>query len=196
VNRHPAAVATRRRRADAERSIEAILDAILESMAAGGELNMAAIARAAGVSRVTLYTHFPTREALLEAGIDRAIARANDLLSDVAPEEGPAPEALSRLLRSSWQVLDQYRNLYAAAAADLPPARLRALHRPLFGRVDKLVARGQADGDFRTDLPRKWLVSAIYALMHQAAEEVNAGHLTARKAGDVVTRTVLSALAG
>ncbi|MEQ4207463.1 TetR/AcrR family transcriptional regulator [Actinopolymorpha sp. B9G3] len=186
----------RRRRADAERNVATIIDAALDGILAGGEVNMAALARAAGVSRVTLYTHFPTREALLEAVVDRAIADAKELARELRLDDGPPQEALSRLLRSQWRTLDRYRTLYALAATDLPPARLRALHAPLFGRVAKLISRGQADGEFRTDLPRSWLVASVYGLMHQAAEEVNAGRLSARKAGDTVTETVLSALAG
>jgi len=161
---------------------------------AGGDVNLAAVARAAGVSRVTLYSHFPTREALLEAAVDRAIAHAKDLVSELNLHQSPAPEALSRLLGSHWQTLDQYRNLYQVAASSLPPARLRALHAPLFGRIKTLIARGQTEGDFRTDLSRDWLVATVFALMHQAAEEVAARRLPARKAGDVVTTTVLSIL--
>ncbi|TDO29868.1 TetR family transcriptional regulator [Kribbella sp. VKM Ac-2527] len=181
-----------RHRSDAERSIEAILDATLKGILAGDDVKMAVVARAAGVSRVTLYSHFPTREALLEASVDRAIAHAKDLVSELNLDQGPAPEALSRLLGSHWQTLDRYRSLYLVAASSLPPERLRALHTPLFGRIKTLIARGQADGDFRTDLSRDWLVATVFGLMHQAAEEVAAQRLPVRKAGDVVTTTVLS----
>jgi AcrR family transcriptional regulator len=186
----------RRRRVDAERNVVAILDAAMNGILTGGDVNMAALARAAGVSRVTLYAHFATREALLEAVADRAIADANQVIAELKLQEGPAREALSRLLRSQWRALDRYRTVYAVAAAGLPEARLRALHAPLFGRVKKLISRGQAEGAFRTDLPQNWLVATVYGLLHQAAEEVNAGRLPARKAGDTVTATVLSALAG
>jgi TetR/AcrR family transcriptional repressor of mexCD-oprJ operon len=186
----------RRRRADAERNVAAIIDAAMDEILTSRDVNIAAVARAAGVSRVTLYTHFATREALLEAVTDRAIAQANQLAAGLKLDEGPAREALSRLLRSQWRTLDRYRTLYAVAATGLPEPQLRALHAPLFGRVKRLISRGQAEGQFRTDLPQNWLVATVYGLMHQAAEEVNAGRLTPRKAGDTVTATVLSALAG
>lgn len=197
MSRQPAtrgAATTRRRRADAERSIEAILDAALDGILAAGEVNVAAIARAAGLSRVTLYAHFPTREELLEAAVNRALALTDDVLSEIPLDGRPAAEALSDLLRSSWPSLERYRNLYAVASAALPPPRLRALHDPVFGRIEELVARGQADGVFRTDLPRAWLVATIYAVMHQAAEEVGTGRLAADQAGEVVTATILSML--
>jgi AcrR family transcriptional regulator len=187
--------APRRQRADAERNVASILAAATDGILTGGGLNMAAVARTAGVSRVTLYTHFPTREALLEAMADRAIADARKLVTDLRLDEDPSRAALSRLVHSQWRTLDRYRTLYAVAAAGLPEARLRALHEPLFGQVKRLISRGQAEGEFRTDLPQNWLVATVYGLLHQAAEEVNAGRLSHRKAGDAVTATILSALA-
>ncbi|MGH3320496.1 MAG: TetR/AcrR family transcriptional regulator [Streptosporangiaceae bacterium] len=73
---------TRRRRADAGRSIESILDAALNGILTEGELNMSAVARDAGLSRVTLYAHFPTREALLEAVLRRAVSLAALVIDD------------------------------------------------------------------------------------------------------------------
>ena len=37
---------------------------------------IAAVATRAGLSRVTVYAHFNTREAILEAVVERAVARA------------------------------------------------------------------------------------------------------------------------
>jgi len=185
---------TRRRRADAERSIEAILDAAQECIQADGDLKMAAVARAAGVSRVTLYAHFPNREALLGAALARAMQTVHDVLSDADLDEGPAPQALTRMLGSSWQVLARHRNLYMVATASLSPADLRTHHEPALASIENLVARGQADGEFRTDLPQDWLVTTIYTLLHLAAEELNAGRLVADQARDVVTASILSLL--
>jgi AcrR family transcriptional regulator len=188
------AAGSRRRRADAERSIEAILDGALECILADAQVNMAAIARAAGVSRVTLYTHFPTREALLNAALQRAVAHASAILAAQDIEQGPVPAALARLLGSSWQILNRHRNLYAAASATLSPAQLRAYHEPVLGRVEGLIARGQQGGELRTDLPRSWLVATVFTLLHQTAEEINAGRLDADQAPAILTATVLSAL--
>ena len=186
--------ATRRRRADAQRSIEAILDATLAGINSDGDLNMTAIAHAAGVSRVTLYAHFPSRADLLDGALRRALEQLTAVLPDVSPDDDSAPEALARLLRHSWQALARQRNLYTAATATLSPAQLRNHHEQVLSSIDALVVRGQAAGDFRSDLPQVWLITAIYTLLHAAAEELNAGRLAADQAGDVVTTSILSLL--
>jgi AcrR family transcriptional regulator len=58
----------RPRRADARRNYEKVLTAAREAFAEGGEsTSLEAIARRAGVGIGTLYRHFPSRQALLEA---------------------------------------------------------------------------------------------------------------------------------
>ncbi|MGW5723378.1 TetR/AcrR family transcriptional regulator [Amycolatopsis sp. NPDC003865] len=186
---------TGRRRADAERSIAAILDAAAACLGTQPQISMAELARTAGVGRVTLYAHFPSREAVLEAVLERAIAEAGAVIEESRPEEGTADEALRRLLRSSWQALDRHRRLFEVARRELGAARLRDFHDPAIERIDKLVARGRRDGVFRTDLPLSWLVTTVYTLLHAAAEDVNANRLPQADAGHVLEATLMSALA-
>ncbi len=60
--------AGRAMRADARRNYEKVLAAARDAFAEGGaETSLEGIARRAGVGIGTLYRHFPTRQALLEA---------------------------------------------------------------------------------------------------------------------------------
>ena len=184
-----------RRRADAERNIVAILDAALATFAERPDATMADIARAAGVGRVTLYAHFPSREQLVTAALDRAVAEVGVALEDSTLDDAPADQALATLIGSSWQVLDRHRMLFEAAQRSIDHARLRQHHDPAMARFDKLIARGQAEGRFRTDLPRGWLVTIVYSLLHAAAEEVNAGRMPPADAAGTLQATILPALA-
>ena len=186
--------AGRRRRADAERSIAAILDAALNCVPSEGEFNMSAIARTAGVSRVTLYSHFPTREALVDAALQRAFAQTHEALTELPLDEGPPQEVLAQLLSSSWQVLERHRNLYLVASANLPAERLRA-YAGAGARPDRAAAGPRPGrGGLRDDLPLDWLVATVYTLMHLAAEQVGSGRTKADVAGELVSTTILSLL--
>lgn len=184
----------RHRRADAERSIQAILDAALKVAPFNDAFNMSEIARAAGVSRVTLYSHFPTREALVDAALRRGFGHTGEVLGDLALEEGRPSEALVQMLRSSWQVLEHHRNLYAVASTALSPAQLRAYAEPVLGRIEQLIERGRQAGEFRVDLPLDWLVATTYAVMHMGAEQLRSGSHTTDEVGELIGKTVLSLL--
>ena len=102
-----------RRRADAERSVARILDAAVDALASDPEASMAEIARRAGVVRATVYVHFPTREALLEAVTHRAIAEVAEVIEAAEPHRGDAAEALARVVAASWRRLGRYHALVA-----------------------------------------------------------------------------------
>lgn len=185
----------RERRADAERNIAAILAAALDCFAADANASMAAVATAAGVGRVTLYAHFPSREALLEAVLTHAMGLESAALDAEETELGPADEALTRVIRSSWETIDRCGRLRAAALRALGEERLRRHHDPVLARLERLLERGRAEGVVRTDLPLGWLVTTAYSLMHAAGEEVDAGRLATADAPDVLAATILRALA-
>jgi AcrR family transcriptional regulator len=64
----PQTAISRPRRADAQRNYDKVIGAAREAFAEGGPAtSLEAIARRAGVGIGTLYRHFPTRQALLEA---------------------------------------------------------------------------------------------------------------------------------
>ncbi|MCJ0870751.1 TetR/AcrR family transcriptional regulator [Streptomyces sp. AP-93] len=197
--------APRPRRADAERNTAAIVDAGLDCFLADPQASMAAVARAAGVSRVTLYSHFPTREALLDAALDRAVDEAALTLEGLDGEGGAAEgaaggvgvgveEALGLLIRSSWRILDRHSAVFAAVSAALPPERLRERHDRILAPVRRLIGRGRESGELRADLSADWLVTVVYSLVHAAAAEVQAGRMTAAEAPEILTSTVLAAV--
>ncbi|MFI9723987.1 TetR/AcrR family transcriptional regulator [Streptomyces sp. NPDC052396] len=79
-------------RADARRNRERILEAAVRAFAErGADVPIDAIAKAAGVGSATLYRHFPTREALVEAAYRNELVRVCDsvaeLLADFPPDQ-------------------------------------------------------------------------------------------------------------
>ncbi|WP_405737482.1 TetR/AcrR family transcriptional regulator [Streptomyces sp. NBC_01537] len=79
-------------RADARRNRERILEAAVRAFSEKGpDVAIDTIAKASGVGSATLYRHFPTREALVEAAYRNELARVCDsaakLLADHAPDQ-------------------------------------------------------------------------------------------------------------
>jgi AcrR family transcriptional regulator len=187
-----------RRRADAERNIAAILDAAITCLSERPQATLADIARAAGVGRVTLYGHFPSREALVSAALDRAMAEVVDASNAVTarmPADAPADEILREHIHSGWDVLDRHRRLFTVAERMLPADQLRSRHGPALGDFHVLIERGQGEGRFRRDLPVDWLVTVVYSLFHAAAETVNNGSVERAEAAAVLDATILPLLA-
>jgi TetR/AcrR family transcriptional repressor of mexCD-oprJ operon len=180
------------RRADAQRSIEAILDAAVNAFSRNPDASVSEIAKLAGVGRVTVYGHFPNRADLVDAALARAIDKGHAALDEVDLTGDPR-QALARLIESSWQLVNQSRSLLVAAQGVLPAGRIRDLHAGPAERVQRLVERGQHEGVFRTDLPTTWLVGVMHSVMHSAAEEITAGRLEPRSAAAFITATVLAA---
>jgi len=179
-------------RADAKRNVAAILAAATDCLAKNPDTSVAEIAAAAGVGRMTLYGHFKTRTDLLDAVLTRVVAEAHETLGAVDVSGDPR-DAVARLVAASWLIVDRLRNILTAAQRELPAERIREAHDLVLGRVQSLIERGQATGEFRTDLPESWLVSLAMNVMHAAATEVSAGRLTSDQAPSVVAGTLLAA---
>ena len=186
---------TRYQREVAERNVEAILDAA-EELVRQGQANISAVAVQAGVSRVTVYAHFPTWEALLEAAVERAVRRTMAALQSVHPDDGPPVEALDRMFAAAWQHLARYEAMAAAVAELLSPQAVTRTHEAAHHTVGALAERGRADGSFRTDLPAGWLVTASIALVHACSDGVRAGHIDERDAVRILTTSVRDLFTG
>lgn len=183
---------TAAKRADAQRNIAAIVTATVSCLGRDPDASMSDIAAEAGVGRVTIYGHFPSRADLVDAAMVQAIEEGEKALSAVDLTGDPR-QALARLIESSWHLVEQSSSLLQAAQTSLPPGRIRDLHERPAERVEGLLARGQSEGVFRDDLPVSWLVSVLQGILHGAAGEIAAGRLTVDAAAPSITTTVLAA---
>jgi AcrR family transcriptional regulator len=154
------------------------------------------VATEAGVSRPTVYAHFPTREALVEAVAERAVGRATAALEDAHLEEDSPLAALDRVIEVAWDHLDRGSAVARAAGHQLSSEAMARAHTALRGPIGALLRRGQAAGVFRTDLPEPWLISSYFALMHACGEEVRGGTLDASDAVAVLQPTLRAVFTG
>jgi AcrR family transcriptional regulator len=179
-------------RADAQRNREAILAAGLQVLSHRPDASLAEVARACGLTRTTVYAHFANREQLLEALVQRAMETTVHTLQGSDPDQGPADEALLRVIAASWHEVATFGPLLETGSAVLGD-RVPELHAPLVDLLRALVRRGRREKTFRRDVPEAWLLSTYFALVHAAGHDVAAGTLAADKAEQALQRTLLGA---
>ncbi len=178
------------RRAIAERNVDALLSAAERLLARNEPVSMSSVASEAGISRQTLYAHFPDREQLLGAVVERAVRRWIAATEHVEPERGTASEALVRLIEIGWHEISRSAHIARIASQELDPEAVRSAHEDGVALIRRLARRGRRDGSFRKDVPEEWLVSAFFGLIHTARDDVNAGRLSERAALRALLRTV------
>ncbi|TQS24812.1 TetR/AcrR family transcriptional regulator [Microbispora sp. KK1-11] len=143
----------RQQRADAQRNYERILEiarTVVEEQ--GTQASLRDIARRAEVGMGTLYRHFPTREALLEALLrqrfDNLAARAEKL-----EEADDSHEALRQWLREFLRGASAYRGLTTSMMTTISDedSPLHASCSAMREAAGRLVERAQDDGHIRPD---------------------------------------------
>jgi AcrR family transcriptional regulator len=181
----------RRRRADARRSIDAILIAARTVLGERPDASMEDIASAAGVSRQTVYAHFPSRDALIAALLHAVGAETVAAIDGARLDTAPPAEALRRYLDIGWQLIRAYTFLLGPALARSPQPGDPAAHQAGTAQLEQIIRRGQRAGDFDRTLPAAWLAVAIVGLVRTAAEQVAAGRLTTGKAAALALDSAL-----
>jgi AcrR family transcriptional regulator len=155
--------ATRPPRADAHRNQERLITAAKAAFAEHGtDTSLEDIAQRAGVGIGTLYRHFPTRGALLEAALqDYFEARrieAQDLLGSAAPAD-----ALATWLKALLVQANAFRGMAAPLAMALQDlgSDPSALSTAVLDGGARLLARAQKSGAVRPDADFTDLVKLV-----------------------------------
>ncbi|WP_280263274.1 TetR/AcrR family transcriptional regulator [Nocardia wallacei] len=168
----------RRLRADAGRNRARVLDAAVGLFAdRGDEVQMAEVARAAGVGVGTVYRHFPTRQALIEAVAERRFLEILEFARTKCAEAATGREAVRYLLLQVGRVHEEGRtlsNLIESALGDTAPrGRIKNDLRDL---GTGLVDQGKADGSLRSDVTFDDLYMVVGALATVARANLGDWH--------------------
>jgi TetR/AcrR family transcriptional regulator, mexCD-oprJ operon repressor len=164
------ATSTDHRRATAERNAVAILDAAERLLVRAEPLTMVAVAAESGLSRPTVYAHFRSVSEIVEAAAERTVIAATAAFAAARPDEGPAGEALMRMVAASWQQLAGSEGFVRRASQYVSEGARHRTHGALIAPLKALVLRGRAEDAFRSDVPVDWLVTMYLGLVHAAAD--------------------------
>jgi AcrR family transcriptional regulator len=158
--------APRRPRADAQRNRARLLDAARAAFASGPEpVTLEQIARDCGVGIGTLYRHFPTREALVEALYRQELAdlcaSAGELLAIQAPELALRAwmDRFAGYVTAKRGMADALRAVFASGTVTVSQAREQ-----LTAALQTILDAGIAAGTLRADVRAQDIVASIVGM--------------------------------
>ena len=163
--------AERKPRSDAQRNRERILEAAKEAFTRfGADASLDDIAKRAGVGAGTLYRHFPTRDALIEAVYRSEVEKLAEAERRFTQTMSPIEALRAWMLLfvdhiAAKQIIAPALNSVAGG-----PSKLIEGSRGLVqGAIDALVQRAIQSGDIRSDLEPFDLLRALIGVSHIAS---------------------------
>lgn len=154
---------TRKPRADSLRNRERLVDAAKAGFAeVGPEVSLEEIARRAGVGIGTLYRHFPTRDAIIEAVYRREVRQLSDAAERLLETRRPG-EALHEWMRLFVNYIAT-KKVMASALSGLVGGTSELYFDSglrIIGAINLLVDRAQAAGDIRADADANDVLRAL-----------------------------------
>jgi AcrR family transcriptional regulator len=154
-------------RADAQRNRSHILD--IAGVAFGEEgidVSMDSIAKRAGVGPGTLYRHFPTRDALLAALLEKQYEHLEHIRAAIQEDEPEPAAALQRWIGALGQWMNAYEGLPEPlrAAWSQPSSVLMPTCQSLVDASDRFLSAAQQDGSAKSTLTGRDIFLAAMAI--------------------------------
>jgi AcrR family transcriptional regulator len=159
---------TRKPRADSARNRQLLIDAAKAGFSEVGlNVSLEEIARRAGVGIGTLYRHFPTREAVVEAVYRREVEQLAEAVPQLL-ETSPAGEALHKWMHLFVDYIATKRLIAPSlGAAASGTSTLHATSVELITRaISTLVKRAIASGHVRNDIDPSDLLRALVGVSY------------------------------
>jgi AcrR family transcriptional regulator len=156
---------------------EQLADATLAVVADHGlrGLSVAAVARRVGLTPSAIYRHFPSKDAMLDAVLDRMRERLHGAIAAARAETDDPVDALHRLLTRHLQLLRRNRALPRVVLSDdyhlgHPERRQRLLgvFSGYLEGVADIIRQGQRDGCIRSDVNARSLAILFLGLVQPA----------------------------
>lgn len=158
-------------RADAQRNRQRLIEVAQRAFTAGdGKVSLEAVAKEAGVGIGTLYRHFPTREALVEAVYlaerRRLCDAADELVAEQPPEQALRAwmDRFANYIATKREMADALRALIADGTVTRSQAR-----EELSAAVHRMLDAGAAAGTLREDVRAEDVVVALVGVFSVCA---------------------------
>lgn len=153
-------------RADAERSVRAILEAAERVLAEDPAASLEQIAEQAGLTRTTVHRRFANRQALIDALAVSAKQQLAEAIEEARPDAAPALVALYRVTANVLRTKSAWRFTLGNPKADTSAAA--AIWAEINAGTLKLLARAQREGLLDSTADLEWIRQVYYALLSEA----------------------------
>jgi AcrR family transcriptional regulator len=186
---------------------QAILDSAARAFRLSGYsgARLSDIAAGAGMQAGSLYYHFESREALVEAVMHRGVEQTDAAVRDALAALPPSATPLDRLraaIETHLLMIVRQEDIASATIKliwQVPqPIRDRVLGRQrAYGAVwRRLLADARDAGEIRADLDLSVVRMAIMGALNWAADWYKPGKMTAQQVADDIIAMMLRGLAG
>jgi len=177
-------------RSDARRNRDTLLAMAAEAFTRNdGPVSLEGIARAAGVGIGTLYRHFPSREALVEA-VYRAELAEVSAAAQAMIDEHPPVEALrhwmnryAEFVAAKKGMAESLRMILATGTIEPSDSRVS-----IVTAMETLLRAGAADGSLRHDLEADDVVTSLLGILLTSSSTLQAQRLIDLLIDGVTTR--------
>ncbi|GLV53692.1 TetR family transcriptional regulator [Dictyobacter sp. S3.2.2.5] len=169
---------------------ETIQDIAIKTLISNNAASMHDIAMAAGIGRTTLHRYYASREELLRALIASCFDEIEQIVTISHIGQTPASESLENLVLTLVPIGHRFHFLIGAWPFDNSDEDFKAREVRLLGQFETLVQRGQGEGTFRSDLPTRWIIDTITAMLFMAWESISEGYTAPRDASRFVLSTL------
>ncbi|HUE43486.1 MAG TPA: TetR family transcriptional regulator [Candidatus Sulfotelmatobacter sp.] len=161
----------RKTRTDAQRNRERILEVAKVAFArSGANTSLDDVARQAGVGAGTLYRHFPTRDALLEAVYHTEVAKLAAAERELSAKLPPVEALRAWMLLFVDYIAEKHIIAPALNTFVGGPSKLYESSRAqVTGAIESLVKRAIKSGDVRKDLDAFDLLRALIGVSNVAS---------------------------
>jgi AcrR family transcriptional regulator len=164
--------------------IDSLTDVALRVFAERGYdgASMDDVARAAGITKASIYHHVSGKEALLERGLGRALDALFAIVEESAAREGRAIDRLryivGRVAETTMHLLPELTVLFRIHGASKSERDAVERRRTFDRLVTDIIAQAQRDGDVRADLDARLLARLIFGMSNSVVEWYRRGSLT------------------
>lgn len=168
MTRNKSETVARKPRSDAQRNRERILEAAKRAFTRhGANASLDDIAKRAGVGPGTLYRHFPTRDALIEAVYRSEVEKLAAAQRNFAESMQPVEALRAWMLLFVDYIAEKHIIAPALNSVVGGPSRLYEGSRELIqGAIDELVKRAKKSGDLRKDIDGSDFLRAVIGVSH------------------------------